>query len=486
MAELSFVSVVGPRPDFDWNPLHWLGSAASAVVGDVWTAAMIGLWSAAMWLLKVTFGFIDAFTTPDLSAGGPLAVVLPTTLWIGATLAGIMLAAQLAVALLRRDAGSLSRVLIGMGQFGLVWAVYLGVAAGLVAAAQALTGGILRALLNVSSLSQVDLTQDLPTTVADAALATVLGVLSLLVVIPAAFFLMLIMLVREAALLILVATSPISAGGLVSDVGRTWFWKTVRWFFSCLLIEPISALILGIAVSLAQGVFHPPAPGGDGAPTGAAAVASHAGMAVVACLLIAVAAVCPLVIFRLLAFVEPSTASGAALRSSFTEQGGLGGLLSGSAGKESAGSAAAAAVGGDGRSGGETAADKAAGGRLAGALAMAGRAASTYGAGVMTAARFAGAAVDLGADVLGQAGVGHPSYSLTPADEQASRRGTAAPEAEPSDEDAASAGSPPTEPPLAPAAAAQSTPPSAGSAASDRSTGGSASAEAPVAAGDAS
>ncbi len=408
-----------PRPAFDWNPLSWLGSAAAQAVSDLWTKAMIFLWSAALWLLKLALTIIAAFTTPDVSAGGPLGTVLPTTLWIGGALAGIMMTVQLAVALLRRDAASLSRVLIGIGQFGLVWLGYLGVAAGLIAAAAGLSRGILQATLQVPSLDKIDLVTDLPTSVADAVLATVLGILSLFVVIPAAFFWLLIMFVREAALLILVATSPISAGGLVSEVGRAWFWKTLRWFIACLLIEPVAALILGLGVSLAAGVITPPAPGGAGAPTGAMAIASHAGMAVVSCLLIAMAAVCPLVVFRLLAFVEPSTASGAALRSSFTESGGLGGLLSG--GGRSAGSPAAAAVSTDGRSGGEAAAESISGGRLAGALAMAGSAASLYGAGVMAAVRVANRAVDMGSDVLGQGGVGHPSYTMTPTDERAAR-----------------------------------------------------------------
>ena len=80
-------------------------------------------------------------------------------------------------------------------------------------------------------------------------------------VIPAAFFYVLIMLVREAALIILVATAPISAGGLVTDVGKVWFWKTLRWFFSCLLISPMAALVLGIGVKLSEGVINPPAAG---------------------------------------------------------------------------------------------------------------------------------------------------------------------------------------------------------------------------------
>ena len=59
----------------DLSPLSWLGSAVGRVAADGWTAAMTGLWSASLWLLQLVFGLIDAFTTPDLSAQGPLGAV---------------------------------------------------------------------------------------------------------------------------------------------------------------------------------------------------------------------------------------------------------------------------------------------------------------------------------------------------------------------------------------------------------------------------
>jgi type IV secretion system protein TrbL len=413
----------------DLNPLHWLGSAASAAIGDVWKSAMTGLWSAALWLLKLAFRIIDAFTTPDLSGNGPMGAVLPTTLWAGATLAVVMMFVQLTVALLRRDGQSLGRVLIGIGQFGLVWVGYLGIGAGLVAAAAGLERGILQAMVHVDSLSGVDFDKSWPNQVDDITLATVLGVLSILVVIPAAFFYVLIMFVREAALIILVATAPISAGGLTSEVGRVWFWKTLRWFFACLLISPCAALLLGIGVRLSDGVINPPTspwpcphglakcpppPGmGQGDVIKALATAAneastaHAGMAVVGCIVIAIGAVCPLILFRLLAFVEPSTASGAALRQSWSDAGGLSGVVSGRGGF--GGAPAATAGSADGRSAGEAGAESAHSSRLTGAL-------GAFGVGMQLATRVAHAAVDLGSDVLGEAGVGHPSYSLTPTD----------------------------------------------------------------------
>lgn len=418
---------LGPNPGptherilaIDLNPLHWLGSAASAAVGDVWKAAMTGLWSAALWLLQLAFKIIDAFTTPDLSAHGPMGAVLPTTLWIGATLAVLMMFVQLSVALIRRDGQSIGRVLIGIGQFGLVWVAYLGVAAGLVAAAAGLEKGILAQMLHVSSLSGVDLSANWPTNVGDVTLATVLGVLSILIVIPAAFFYILIMFVREAALIILVATAPISAGGLVSETGKIWFWRTLRWFFSCLLISPMAALLLGIGVKLSAGVITPPTapkPGATITDIGDYANhmnTAHAGMAVVGCIVIAIGACCPLILFRLLAFVEPGTASGAALRQSWSEAGGMPGVVGG--GGSALGGSAATASGSDGRSGGEAGAESQTQSRLAAAFGAA-------GAGMQAATSLAQRAADIGSDILGQAGVGSPGYSMTPTDERGNRR----------------------------------------------------------------
>lgn len=407
----------------DLNPLHWFGDAAGKVVGDVWKAAMTGLWSAALWILKLAFRIIDQFTTPDLSAGGPMGAVLPTTLWLGAALAVIMMFVQLTVALLRRDGQSLGRIFLGIGQFGLVWVGYLGIAAGLIAAAAGLSHGILSSMLHIKVMSDFDFSQSWPDKIDDITLATVLGVLSLLVVIPAAFFYVLIMLVREAALIILVATAPISAGGLVSDVGKVWFWKTLRWFFSCLLISPMAALLLGIGVKLSEGVISPPGKppkiNGPGDFQKAAEWAnqvntSQAGMAIVGCIVIAIGAVCPLILFRLLAFVEPGTASGAALRQSWSEAGGMSGLLGGG---RSTGSSAATQSSSDGRSGGEAGAESLTQSRLSTAM-------GAFGTGMAAATSIASRAADIGSDILGQAGVGSPGYSMTPTDERYSRRGT--------------------------------------------------------------
>jgi type IV secretion system protein TrbL len=381
----------------DLNPMHWLGDLASEAIADVWTAAMVSIWSAGLWLLGLAFRVIDAFTTPDVSATGPMAGVLPTTLWVGATVAVTLMFVQLTTALVRRDGRSMGRVLLGVGQFGLVWVGYLGIAGGLVAAAAELSRGILQAMLQVDTLSATDPASSWPRDVVDATAATVLGLSALLLLIPAAFFYVVISLVREAALIILIATAPISAAGLLSDSTKAWFWKSLRWFFSSLLITPTAALMLGIGVQLSAGVVN-----GAGDST-----AQAAGTAVVGAVMVAIGAVCPLVLFRLLAFVDPGTASGAALRQSWSDSGGLAGVLGGE--KQSSGSGAATVSAHDGRSQGESAAEAQSAGRIGSLLGAAGGA---VGAGVGAAAAVAHRAVDMASDVLGGGGVGHPGYGV--------------------------------------------------------------------------
>lgn len=378
----------------DLNPLNWLGEQAAGLASDAWKNAMIGLWSAGLWMLQLAFRVIDALTVPDLSASGPLAGALPTTLWLGTSVAALMLTVQLGSALVRQDGSSVGRVLLGAAQFGAVWVAFLGVAGLLVVAAGALTHGILGSMLNVDSWSAYGAGESWPRSINDATAASVLGLSSLLLLLPASLGYLIIMLVREGALIILVATAPISAAGLLSDSTKTWFWKSLRWFIATLLIAPFAALILGVGVQVSSGVVQ-----GAGTDTVAAV-----GTAVVGCVLVLLGAVCPMVLFKLLAFVEPGTSSGMALRQSMSDTGGMGGLMGGGA---SAGGSSSAATQGDGsgRSAGEASAETQTSSRMAGMLGGVG-----VGAVIGTGVALAFRAADVATDVLGSAGIGDSGY----------------------------------------------------------------------------
>jgi len=376
----------------DLNPLSWLGETAVGVAAEGWKSMMVGLWSAGLWLLQLSFKVIDAFTTPDVSATGPLGGALPTTMWLGLVIAAIVMNLQLAAAVVRGDGQGLGRVLIGLVQFGAVWLSYLFVAGVLILAVAGLTEGILNTMLSVGSWSEFSVGESWPRSVTDATAASVLGIASLLLLIPASFAYLIVMLVREGALIILLATAPISAAGLFNDTTKVWFWKSLRWFIASLAIAPVAALILGIGVQISSGVV-------DGAGSDVAAV----GTAVVGCVLVLMGAVCPMVLFKLLAFVEPGTSSGAALRQSVSDAGGMSGMLG--AGKSGGGSSAATAQSPDGGgSQGEAAAEGQATSRLSSVFGK-------LGAGIGASAHLASKAAEVGADVLGSAGIGDPGYA---------------------------------------------------------------------------
>src|SRR4051812_29654246 len=386
------------------NPFCVIGEAAGAVVADVWTSAMLSLWDAGLWLLGLAFSVIDALTTPDLSADGPLAAVYPVTFGIGATVATLMALVQLGVAAVRRDGQTLGRLLVGLVQFGLVWAGYVGVAALLVTGVSGLTTALLHSLLGIDTMAAFDPSISVGRDLVDGMVATVLGVSSVFLLVPASVGYLLLLLVREAALIVLAATSAISAGGLLAQASSAWFWRSLRWFLAALLVSPVAVLVLGVGVTITEGIV-----------TGAEETSTEAavGMAVVGCLLILLGAICPLALFRLLAFVDPGTSSGAALRSSLATSGGVMGALGNlaGAGGRAAGAAAVAGPGGVATSGaaaqlagdraqGESTADAATSGRFAGAL----RALTT---GTSTAGRLAAGVAASSADVLSGAGVGH-------------------------------------------------------------------------------
>ena len=130
----------------------------------------------------------------------------------------------------------------------------------------------------------------------------------------------------------------------------------------------------------------------------------------VGCVIFAVACFCPMVLFRLLAFVDPGTASGASFRATLAANGGVSGLLAGKR-AQAQGSGAATQVSEDGRAASESGADAETANRFQGKAARAFGAAGNAAAATMGAiGSVASAGASMSVDMMGQAGVGHQGY----------------------------------------------------------------------------
>jgi hypothetical protein len=389
-------------PDDLVNPFKYLAGEAGKVIADGWTSAMLGLWNAGLWALRLVLNIIDGLLTPDLSENGPGAMVYRTTFWLAGALVLIMLMIQLGLAAIRRSGKSMAVVLLGLGQFLVVWAGWVGFGVAVVYACGGLTRALMKSLLNVTSWSTWQPwtpfgVQD----ITDGTVATVLGLMGLLLWLAAIGHL-LVMITRSAALIVLAAVTPAAAAGLVSDAGRTWFWKSLRWFLAAAFTPVLMVLMLGIGVQITTGVANGLAEG----------TMRAIGTALPGVILILIACVAPVALFKLLAFVEPNTSSGAALRTGVAEVGGVRGLL---AGTDTDNTGAGGDTGVDGRSQGEAASEDATDTRLqhaqAGLLRTVGGAAGGAAASALGTLYVVGSrAIAIGSDLTNQMGVGHMSY----------------------------------------------------------------------------
>lgn len=412
-------------PLLDLNPFNDIGDAVRRGAADGWTAAMVSVWQAGLWMLDTAFAILDRFLTPDLGDTG-LTDVYRVCLWLSLVLALVLGLGQIGLAAVRRDGSALGRTLVGVAQYGTVLACWTVVAAGLVWATGGLTHGMLDATLGVRDFGGFSATAGWPTEIGGATAATALGLSSILLLFPAAVGYVLVMLVREAALVVIAVTLPISAAGALGDATRAWFWKALRWFLASCLIAPLMALVLGIGVQLARAAFPDAAPERSGTgPLGRAAATgvvpaseSAVGMAVVGCVIVVIACFSPMVLFRLLAFVDPGTGSGATMRASLAANGGVGGLLSRTTrtGTGSGSGSGAAAMSDDsGRAVGEGTADTITERRFPAAIGkVAGPAGGALGAAIGSLGAVAHAGSSLGADVLGASGVGPSSHYDAP------------------------------------------------------------------------
>ncbi|MHB1010387.1 MAG: TrbL/VirB6 family protein [Propionibacteriaceae bacterium] len=375
------------------DPFGSLGSTIANAVADTLTAAMLSLWNAGLWVLRAVLELEDAILTPNIGEQGPVGDLYAITFWIALALVGILILVQIGVALGKRDGRSIGRLLVGAAQFGFVWFAWVGYGVTLVAASSGLTKALMGSLLNITAWSQWKPWE--PFTARDitnGTVAVILGIMGLLLWL-AAIAHTLVMLARSASLIVLAAVTPISAAGLVTDFGRSWFWKSFRWFHAAALTPPLMVLALGVGVKITTGV----ALGADND------VLKSIGTAFVGVILICVSAFSPLALYRLFAFTDPGSTSGSALRAGLAAAGGIGGVLGG----QQVGSTAATTTDGAGRTAGEDGAASTTLGRFAAGLGPVGDAVST-GIGIMATLGATGAT--MGADLTNQMGVGHNNF----------------------------------------------------------------------------
>jgi hypothetical protein len=316
-----------------------LGGAIKDMIASAFEDAMTAIWEASLAVLRGAFTLADQFSVFSVDTRtGPISILWPMMLWISGVLALGLFFWQLIMTNLRGGRGFL-RLLGGPVQYGIALSVTVGLVASFLAAVDGLTEGILQYGLQSTNFTDALNHTTFGDTAVDGIKAVVLGICAFVGVIPTAIGLVLEMLFREAAIYVLVATIPITAAGLLTNVTASWFWRTCRWLLACIAMKPVLALTLVLGVAIAGG------------SKGLSGLLAGVGVLVISLF-------APFVLFRLFAFVDPNSDAGAAFRDA------LSGMGVDSYGSHNPAMLAAGATGGSGGGGGGAAMEDANTGRF--------------------------------------------------------------------------------------------------------------------------
>jgi hypothetical protein len=314
-----------------------IGDGVATVISGPIDQAMQAIWAGCAELLGQAFELVDKLSTFSISTTcdprhsdtcGSLPHLWPILVSLSTLIALGMFFWQITVASVRGGRG-MWHAATGTVGYGLALAITVTAVASLLGAADGMTSLLLSQGVHASS-SFNDTYKQLP--LGQQALQgikpVILGVVGFFGLLPAALGYAVEMMFRQAAVTVLVATIPFTAAGLMARSTARWFWISARWILTAIILKPAFALVLVIgltSVSDAQGV-----------------VGLLAGAAV-----LWVALFSPMALFRLLAFVDPATDTGAAFRDAASN---LGSRFSSPApaGAESANFSGAGAGGGSG------------------------------------------------------------------------------------------------------------------------------------------
>ncbi len=176
--------------------------------------------------------------------------VYGTSLGIAALVAGILLLIQIARTALTHEGSALAFGLVGLGKAVLAFLLTLTVAGTALVAADELTAFIVnRTFGNSDGLRNklAGLFGAAPTVA--PSLLLVLAIVCILLIIVLWFELLL----RNAAVVVLVATGPIAAAGLIGESTKTWWPKLVSATIQLIVLKPVIALVFALGLNVTGG-----------------------------------------------------------------------------------------------------------------------------------------------------------------------------------------------------------------------------------------
>ena len=232
------------------NPLDCttglVGTAVGSVASSAWDQVCRSFADAAAQLLGAFGKAFVAIPPVNLGSGG-VRNVYAISLGLAAVVAALLLLGQVIRTVVTHDGSGLAQGLTGVGKAALACLLTLTIAATALRAADQLTGFIVTQTFgSVQALSTKigDLVQWNITV--QSTLILIFAVVGILLTIVLWFELLL----RNAAIAVLVATSPIAAAGQASRSTEGWWPKLASSTAQLIILKPVIALVFCLGFSL--------------------------------------------------------------------------------------------------------------------------------------------------------------------------------------------------------------------------------------------
>ncbi|MFF2611738.1 hypothetical protein [Kitasatospora sp. NPDC058046] len=223
------------------------GDAAGKVAGSAWESICKNFADSATELLKTFATAFVKIPPVDLASNG-IRSVYAISLGIAGLVACLLVIVQVIRTVITHDGRPLATAAVGIGKAVLAFMLTLIVASTALVASDELTKYIVdNSLGGEKALSDkiAKLVSYTPGTA--ASLLLIIAIIGILLTLVLWFE----MLLRNAAIAVLIATSPISAAGQVSDSTKSWWSKLVSSTVQLIILKPIIALVFALGFNVA-------------------------------------------------------------------------------------------------------------------------------------------------------------------------------------------------------------------------------------------
>ncbi|MFD9687302.1 hypothetical protein ACFWXO_16275 [Kitasatospora sp. NPDC059088] len=223
------------------------GDAATKVAGGAWDSICKSFADAATSLLKSFATDFVKIPPVDLASNG-IRSVYAISLGVAGLVACLLVVVQVIRTAVTHDGRPLATAAVGIGKAALAFMLTLTVASTALVASDELTKYVVdNSLGGEKALSDKigKLVAYTPGTA--ASLLLIIAIIGILLTIVLWFE----MLLRNAAIAVLIATSPISAVGQMSDSTKSWWSKLVSSTVQLIILKPIIALVFALGFNMA-------------------------------------------------------------------------------------------------------------------------------------------------------------------------------------------------------------------------------------------